>query len=128
MPAGRKAVSVSPPDFLKKFGFPASCRVRKSWEYTRVYTEGRRLPGKGFTLLIAGHDTVAARLGVSIHRKIKGACLRNRFKRIFREAFRLHREVFPASGDIVVAVRPDCRLDSPLAIVQAVRALGCRHD
>jgi len=62
-----------------------------------------------------------SRLGVSIHRKLRGGVRRNRIKRIVRETFRLYRDVFPARCDVVLAVRPEFVLASPLAVREAVR-------
>jgi len=49
----------------------------------------------------------ASRIGISVHRKIRGAVKRNRIKRIIRESFRLWQKQYPAGADIVFAVRPD---------------------
>lgn len=52
------------------------------------------------------------RLGISVHRKTGGAVRRNRIKRLIREVFRLHRDLFPPSCDIVFTVRPEFAIDS----------------
>jgi ribonuclease P protein component len=50
------------------------------------------------------------RLGVVASRKVGPSVVRNRAKRLVREAFRLHPEVFPAGLDVVVIVRPGTHL------------------
>lgn len=64
-----------------------------------------------------------SRIGISVSRKIKGAVVRNRIKRIFKESFRLNRNDYPQGTDIVIVVRPEFDLDSPNLIVRAVRNL-----
>jgi len=81
------------------------------------------LYGKGFSLIFLQNNRGMSRIGISVGRKIKGAVVRNRIKRIFKESFRLHRETYPQGADIVITVRPDFALDSPLLITQAVSRL-----
>ena len=64
-----------------------------------------------------------SRIGISVSRKIKGAVVRNRIKRIFKESFRLNRNDYPQGADIVIVVRPGFDLDSTNLIVRAVRDL-----
>jgi len=61
----------------------------------------------GFSLIYLAGGQPWSRLGISVPRKVGNAVRRNRIKRIVRETFRLHREIFPQSSDIVVTVRPE---------------------
>lgn len=45
------------------------------------------------------------RLGLSVSRKVGGAVVRNRWKRLLREAFRLSQHELPAGLDLVVIPR-----------------------
>lgn len=105
---------------MKRYRLSKAALVRKGWEYDAVYRKGSRLRGDGFTLIYQSNVTGMNRLGISVHRKIRGAVGRNRLKRIIRESFRLHRDDFPQGADIIFAVRPDFSLSSPEQIRQAV--------
>jgi ribonuclease P protein component len=50
-------------------------------------------------------NRTSARLGLTVPRAIGGAVVRNRIKRRFREAFRLHRTEIGPQWDIVVNPR-----------------------
>ncbi|MCW5212717.1 ribonuclease P protein component [Desulfobulbus sp. TB] len=107
-------------------------KLRKTWEFNRVYRDGVRLYGKGFTLVYLHNEQTSgctgSRLGISVPRKVGNAVQRNRIKRIIREAFRLHREVFPQQSDIVFAVRPGISLAGMQAVRDAVaRLTGTRR-
>ncbi len=93
-----------------------------------MYRNGARLYGKGFTLVYlrdeqADNRLSGSRLGISVPRKVGNAVQRNRIKRIIREAFRLHWEVFPRCSDIVFAVRPGFPLTGMQAVRDAVAVL-----
>ena len=123
------------PDYNKVFKLQKHHLLRKGWEFEQAYKQGKRLHGEGFTLIFHQNQLDHSRIGISVHRQIKGAVKRNRIKRIIRESFRLHRDLYPQCADIIFAVRPDVTLGSTADINQAVAALrssnvsptsGCR--
>ncbi len=105
---------------MKKHGLSKACLLRKNREFEQVYKQGKRLYGDGFTLIYLKNSLGYNRLGISIHRQIKGAVKRNRLKRIIRESFRLNREKYPSQADIILAVRPDHSFTSPGSVTQAI--------
>ncbi len=109
---------------LKNFGLPKACLLRKSREFEQVYKKGKRLHGDGFTLIYCRNNLDSSRVGISIHRQIKGAVKRNRLKRIIRESFRLNRELYPSKADIIMAIKPENTFTSPESVSQAVSHLN----
>ena len=111
---------------MKGFGLPKERLLRKSQEFSSVYRSGSRLRGKGFSLVFLANNQSYSRLGISINRRIRGAVYRNRIKRIIRENFRLHHEIFPNSCDIVFTVAPGFALQTFDAVKEALQGLPGR--
>jgi len=127
MLAEQEAARGSLPETLEKLRLRKSSLLRKGWEFERVYSGGKRLHGDGFTLICRQNLSTESRLGISVHRKIRGAVKRNRIKRIIRESFRLYRKQYPHSMDIVFAVRPGFSLNHPIDICKAVVSLALKQ-
>lgn len=71
-----------------------------------VYDKGFRISGPLFAAFcLARQDAGSARLGLTVPKAIGGAVVRNRIKRRFREAFRLHRPEIGPQWDIVINPR-----------------------
>lgn len=89
--------------------FPASQRIRKRGEFREVQSHGRRVVTQHFVFLIFRRtDAVtgaAPRLGITASRKVGNACVRNRAKRLIREAFRATPPMWKPEIDVVVIVR-----------------------
>src|SRR5918996_1119608 len=85
--------------------FPRARRVRRRAEFQKVFEAGRRVQGKYFTLLMAPNDAAGARLGIVASRKLGGAVMRNRAKRLIREMFR-QSQPLPGRQDVDVVVIP----------------------
>jgi ribonuclease P protein component len=86
--------------------FSRSARVRLGGDFQRAFRRRRSVADA--SLIVYGHPNGLghARLGLSVSRKIGGAVVRNRWKRLLREAFRLNRIQLPAGLDLIIVPRP----------------------
>jgi ribonuclease P protein component len=75
--------------------------VRAS-DYRDLYARGVRVNSQNFVLFSRENQLGHHRLGLTVSRKIGGAVLRNRVKRLFREIFRRYSKEIPQSLDLVV--------------------------
>jgi len=107
---------------VKSFSLNKKNLLHKGQEYQKVYACGKRLRGEFYSLILAENDRDESRLGISVH-GVKEAVKRNRIKRIIREFYRLNQSIVPVGVDMVFAVRPGFKLQSPQAIEQSVKAL-----
>jgi len=94
--------------------FPAAQRIRKRPEFIQIQTTGRRVATSHFLLLVYAANLAPgikrrARLGITVSRKVGTAVVRNRAKRLVREAFRATRELWQDDVDVVVIVRKPTR-------------------
>lgn len=88
---------------------PRKCRLAHDREFQRVYAAKMKKIRGPLILFTCPNNLPHARLGLAISRRIGGATVRTRIKRLLREAFRLLRHELPASAtgsyDFVVSVR-----------------------
>lgn len=102
--------------------FPKEARLRAPGEFRKVYSSGARYDGRFMTAFVERNGLGRHRLGVTVSRKTSPrAVLRNRAKRLLREAFRLSgAELAALAGgyDVVLNGKRsllEVRLDEPLA-------------
>ena len=85
--------------------FPKSCRLRNVAEFRRVFERRRSATNGRLTVCGCENDLNHARLGISVSRKVGGAVVRNRWKRMIREAFRMTRDGLPPGIDLVIVAK-----------------------
>jgi ribonuclease P protein component len=87
---------------MPRFTFPKSDRLLTNSQFKAVLS--RRLTARDEVLVLYARENGLdyARLGISISKSCLNAVLRNRIKRLLREAFRQNRHLIPAGFDYVV--------------------------
>ncbi|MCU0676744.1 MAG: ribonuclease P protein component [Myxococcota bacterium] len=94
--------------------FGAADRVRRRGEYRRIQSRGTKVHSRRFLWMV--HPSLVgadhARLGVVVTKKLGSAVRRNRIKRVLREVFRRHRELFPSASDVVAIAKHGLDVDA----------------
>lgn len=86
--------------------FPRTMRLTHDREFQHVFDGQVRHAAGPVVVYGRPNGLGCSRLGLTVSRRVGGAVLRNRIKRLLRESFRLDRHRWPASYDLVIVVRP----------------------
>jgi ribonuclease P protein component len=81
-------------------------RLLKRKEFQRVFDKGKAYGNDQVKIYVLLNDDSVSRLGLVVGRKFGNSPKRNRFKRIFREAYRLNKSLLSKGVDIIVIPRP----------------------
>lgn len=106
-------------------GFPRSSRVRKQADFDRVHGQQAYAADEILVLRGCRNGLDHARLGLSVSRKVGNAVIRNRWKRLIREAFRTSRVRIPSGMDFVA--RPRKGATASFAAIEASLPQLCRR-
>ena len=91
---------------VKQFSFPKEKRLVNNRQFKAVLARGLRLSNGLLTLYMAENDCGYPRLGVSVSKSCGNAVVRNRLKRLLREAFRQSQDRIPAGFDYLLMISP----------------------
>lgn len=86
-------------------GLPKRLRLRRRRQYLAVQRSAHRVVTTHFVVYARPNGDRATRIGITVSRKVGKAVVRNRVKRLVREAFRRHREALPTGLDLVLVAR-----------------------
>lgn len=89
------------------FAFPRECRIRRGADFQRAYRRRAVVSDELLVVHSCENGLDHPRLGLSVSRKVGGAVVRNRWKRLLREAFRLVRRELPRGVDLIVIPRAE---------------------
>ena len=82
-------------------------RLKKSNEFRKVYRNGRAVVSKNIVLYYCPNDLPFNRLGFSISKKVGKSVIRNRIRRIFREAYiNMEEQLLKGYDFIIVGRKP----------------------
>ncbi|QNO15001.1 ribonuclease P protein component [Alkalicella caledoniensis] len=79
--------------------------LRKNADFRNIYNKGKSLSTKNIVIYYSKSDSTG-RVGFVVSKKIGKAIVRNRFKRMIREAFRTTNIPLEPNLDIIILARP----------------------
>lgn len=85
--------------------FPQHVRLKTPAQFKAVYDRKRSVSDGVLVVYAAANGLPHPRVGLSVSRKVGNAVVRNRWKRLLREAFRLNRHALPAGLDFILIPR-----------------------
>jgi ribonuclease P protein component len=89
----------------RSYRFRTTEHLRRPSDFRRVYDRRRSASSERLIVYACENGLPHLRLGLSVSRKIGGAIVRNRLRRLYREAFRLTRHKMPVGLDLVLVPR-----------------------
>jgi ribonuclease P protein component len=123
---------------MKPEGFPAAIRLRKRREFLRIQGAGTKHHLRHFIVFVTPPSSAvaavemparlvaSARLGITVTRKVGCAVVRNRIKRLVREAFRRKRGSFTPGYDMVWVAKQSAATVGYAEVLAAMDAMGKR--
>ncbi len=108
---------------MRCFSFPKSKRLVRNSQFKDVLDRGLRISDRVLTLYMARNECGHPRLGVSVGKFWGNAVMRNRLKRLLREAFRQSQDEIPAGFDYVLMISRSCGKSDKSGPKEAVKQL-----
>jgi len=108
---------------LGRFSFAKNKRLVSNGQFKEVLARGLRVSDGLLTLYMAKNDCGHSRLGVSVGKSCGGAVVRNRIKRLLREAFRQSQDRIPAGFDYLLMISRNYTKSDKSGTKEAIRQL-----
>ncbi len=85
--------------------FSARKRIKHKRDFTRVFEARCSVSDALLVVYVIGNCLGFSRVGVSASRRLGGAVIRNRYKRLVREAFRVSQGELPNGLDVLCVIK-----------------------
>jgi len=79
--------------------------LKSNEEFKDVYKRGKSLANHYLVVYLLENNESINRLGISVSKKVGNSVIRHRLKRLVKESYRLHENMFNSGLNIVVIAR-----------------------
>lgn len=101
--------------------------LRKNREFQEVYKKGVSFANRYFVMYVLENGQAVNRLGISVSKKTGNSVIRHRVKRLVKESYRLHEDIFNSGLNIVIVARASAASVTFKKAESAVLHLGKLH-
>ncbi|MHC4691777.1 MAG: ribonuclease P protein component [Planctomycetota bacterium] len=109
---------------MNRFTFAKNKRLVRNCQFKDVLDRGQRFSDGLLTLYMAQNDCGHPRLGISVGKSWGNSVMRNRLKRLLREAFRQSQDQIPADFDYLLMISRSRGKSDKSGPKEAVRELA----
>lgn len=101
--------------------------LRKNRQFQEVYKKGVSRANKYLVMYVLENDQEENLLGISVSKKVGNSVVRHRVKRLVKESYRLHEDIFNSGLNIVITARASAASIPFAQMESAVLHLGKLH-
>lgn len=101
--------------------------LRKNRQFQEVYKKGVSRANKYLVMYVLENDQEENLLGISVSKKVGNSVVRHRVKRLVKESYRLHEDIFNSGLNMVITARASAASIPFAQMESAVLHLGRLH-
>jgi len=101
--------------------------LRKNRQFQEVYKTGKSRANKYLIMYVSENHQEKNYLGISVSKKVGNSVVRHRVKRLVKESYRLHEDIFNSGLNIVITARASSASITYQEMESAVLHLGKLH-
>lgn len=101
--------------------------LKKNREFQEVYRKGASYANKYLVMYVLENHQDVNYLGISVSKKVGNSVVRHRVKRLVKESYRLHEDIFNSGLNIVITARASAASIPYAKMESAVLHLGKLH-
>lgn len=79
--------------------------LKKNSDFQLVFKNGKSKANKYFVMYVLKNETDKNLIGISVSKKVGNSVVRHRIKRLLKESYRLHENMFNSGLNIVIIAR-----------------------
>ncbi len=79
--------------------------LKSSKDFKNVYDKGKSFANKYLVMYVLENGTCQNRIGIVTSKKVGNSVVRHKVRRLIKESYRLHEDMFNSGLDIVVIAR-----------------------